>query len=205
MGDGYLAAGIFVCFMLLSALTVLNMLIGVLCEVVTAVGQHERDEADTALVKMGILKELLKFDVDGDGTISQVELEHVMSSQEAQVVLDALEVDTATLDEIHAMLFKDQSDKVTIRQIMESCLSYRGSQPTTVKHLVDGMVFNRHYTEQVVKDSMKDITRTVIRQNEALIKVLETHLTKPEPAEEKLANWQGQSYVIMEAHKLDVL
>merc|ERR1719281_1452997 len=95
---GYLAVFVFLSFIMLSALTVLNMLIGVLCEVVTAVGQHERDEADIRLVKQGILKELIKFDVDGSGTISQTELEAAMQSRRAQAVLEEMEVDKAAPD-----------------------------------------------------------------------------------------------------------
>merc|ERR1712072_648713 len=129
-------------FILLTSLTVLNMLIGVLCEVVSAVGQNERDEADIRLVKHGILKELLQFDANGDGTISQVELEHVMKSRKAIAVLEELEVDRACLDEIHGMLFTVPSDSVSISTVLETCLMYRGSQPPTVKHLVDVMVFN---------------------------------------------------------------
>merc|ERR1712118_445737 len=128
---GYLSVMLFMFFILLTSLTVLNMLIGVLCEVVTAVGQNERDEADVRLVKQGILKELLKFDDNGDGTISQVELEHVMKSKRANAVLDELEVDQASLEEIHGMLFTCPTDQVSPKTILETCLMYRVSQPPT--------------------------------------------------------------------------
>lgn len=167
---GYVAVLVFMFFMLLTSLTVLNMLIGVLCEVVTAVGQNERDEADVRLVKQGILRELLQFDDDGSGTISQVELEHVMSNNRARAVLDELEVDQSSLDEIHGMLFKHPDDQVSIKTILETCLMYRGSQPPTVKHLVDGMVFNRFFIEKCVRDCTAELTRTMVRQTHDLEK-----------------------------------
>merc|ERR1712232_67574 len=52
---------IFFIFVLLSALTVMNMLIGVLCEVVSAVAASEREEADITELKMAVLQELKKF------------------------------------------------------------------------------------------------------------------------------------------------
>merc|ERR1712110_974103 len=59
---------IFLVFILLSALTVMNMLIGILCEVVNAVAASEKEESDIAVMKNSILLELKKFD-DGDGMI----------------------------------------------------------------------------------------------------------------------------------------
>lgn len=186
--EGYFAVAIFLLFVLLSALTVLNMLIGVLCEVVTSVGQHERDEADVRLVKRGILKELLKFDNDFDGTISKTELERVMRSDQAKAVLEDLEVDASALDNVHEMLFSCNTEKVPIRTVMESCLTYRGNQPPTVKHLVDGMVFNRHYTEQVMKNVAKDLTLTVARQHQELVDKLSirAEAEKPVPTDAQI-------------------
>ena len=46
----HLGALLFVAFMFLGLLAVANLLIGVLCQVVAAVGRHERDEADVELV-----------------------------------------------------------------------------------------------------------------------------------------------------------
>jgi len=171
--DGYLAVLFFLAFMMLSALTALNMLIGVLCDVVTNVGQQLRDDADIALVKIGILKELQQFDGNGDGTITQLELEHVMRSEQAQAVLDDLEIDAAALEQLHGMLFQCPTDPVPILTIVENCLNYRGSQAATVKHLIDGMVFNRHYMERSVNVAMDDIKYTLIRQNQAVMKALD--------------------------------
>merc|ERR1719379_1650147 len=55
---------IFMIFMLLSAITVMNMLIGVLCEVVSAVAADEQEEAAIAAVKSSILVMLKQLDKD---------------------------------------------------------------------------------------------------------------------------------------------
>merc|ERR1740130_1932984 len=57
---------VFMTFILFSAITVMNMLIGVLCEVVSAVAKGEKDDAAIVLVKESILMNLKKFD-NGDG------------------------------------------------------------------------------------------------------------------------------------------
>merc|ERR1719375_1037349 len=58
---------VFNVFLLLTSLTLMNMLIGVLCEVVTAVGIEEKEEAAIALVKSTLLVMLKGIDQDGSG------------------------------------------------------------------------------------------------------------------------------------------
>merc|ERR1719352_2227552 len=94
------ACFVFLCFILLSAMTVMNMLIGVLCEVVSTVAQGERDEAAIQLMKDSILVELKQFDNDGNGMISKGELRQVMKSKHALGVLRSIEVDDDCLYEL---------------------------------------------------------------------------------------------------------
>merc|ERR1719265_1361235 len=70
---------VFLTFILFSAITVMNMLIGVLCEVVSAVGQAERDEAAIRLTKASILEDLRQFD-NGCGEISLAALTKVFQN-----------------------------------------------------------------------------------------------------------------------------
>merc|ERR1711920_346161 len=69
---------LFFSFMFLSAITVMNILIGVLCEVVSEVARGEKDDNEIRLIKEHILVELMKFDDDGDGMVSKSELERVI-------------------------------------------------------------------------------------------------------------------------------
>merc|ERR1719329_875172 len=74
-GATILSVLIFLAFMMLAAITIMNMLIGVLCEVVSTVSQTEKDEAAIKLLKQTILLELRKFDDNNDGVIGKDELE----------------------------------------------------------------------------------------------------------------------------------
>merc|ERR1719159_1385768 len=62
-------------FVLLSSFTVLNMLIGVLCEVVSATAENEKENSLTAEVRTRLTKIFGKIDVSGDGQISVKEFE----------------------------------------------------------------------------------------------------------------------------------
>merc|ERR1719443_866971 len=83
---------VFTIFMLLSELTLMNMLIGVLCEVVSAVGAAEKEEAAINLVKGSLLLMLKRLDEDGSGTINKEELHSVFVDPQAQETLCEIQV-----------------------------------------------------------------------------------------------------------------
>merc|ERR1712232_595482 len=83
---------IFLVFILLATITIMNMLIGVLCEVVTGVAAAEKEDAAVRLMKHTIFLELKKFD-DGDGDISEDELNELMGTEASAKVLEELGID----------------------------------------------------------------------------------------------------------------
>jgi len=140
--NAYLSILVFMIFIGLSAVTVMNMLIGVVCEVVTNVAQGERDEAAIKLMRDSILVLLNKFDADRSGGICKGELELVLNDEHSVEVLQALEVDVEHLREVQNMLF-DELDEVSIEGILDLMLVCRGGLPATVKHIVDSHAFTR--------------------------------------------------------------
>lgn len=138
------SVAVFFIFMMLTAITILNLLIGVLCEVVTSVAQNERDQADIHLVKGTILLELKKIDADGNGSIGRDELDELLSSEASLAVLQSLHINARCLEEVQDMLFSmSDQEEVPIKTILNLFMVYRGSVPTTVKHLIELMSFSR--------------------------------------------------------------
>merc|ERR1719399_2705170 len=74
---------VFMTFVLLSAMTVMNMLIGVLCQVVSEVADKEKEDAAIRLLKETLLKMLLLLDEDGSGDISYEELNAAFDNPQA--------------------------------------------------------------------------------------------------------------------------
>jgi hypothetical protein len=145
--EAYIAISLFLTFLMLSAMTVLNMLIGVLCEVVSAVGQMEKEEDAVHHLQKTVLDELKKFD-DGDALISREELKAVMHNPRTVGVLKSLDVDVSTLKDFQAMLFADPDSKVPIEGIMELILMTRGDLPATVSNVNKGLGFTRWAMKQ---------------------------------------------------------
>lgn len=134
---------IFMFFVLLSALTVMNMLIGVLCEVVSAVGEAEKENAAIDLVKHTVLLMLKRLDEDCSGEMSREELQHVLVDPQARQVLDELKVDVPYFVELMDMFFVNEDSALGIEHIMQMILDLRGDRAVTVKDLIDANTYNR--------------------------------------------------------------
>lgn len=140
--DLYAPLVVLLVFVLCSALTVMNMLIGVLCEVVSAVAASEKEDNAIRIVKEKLLTMLLEMDEDGSGQISRGEIKQVLNNADALRTLDNLQVDITYLMEQLEMLFEDGSD-LSIHQIMDLILMLRGDRPPTMKDLLHSQTFNR--------------------------------------------------------------
>merc|ERR1712048_543574 len=101
----YMALTFFIIFILLAAMTVMNMLIGVLCEVVAGVAEAEKEDAAQSLMKQTVLLELKKFD-DGDGEISEAELDEIMTTPDTVAVLDTMGIDVEFLQTLQVMTYE---------------------------------------------------------------------------------------------------
>merc|ERR1712110_844222 len=84
---GGFQAAAFIALIFTSAFTVLNMLIGVLCEVVSAVGSKEKRKADIKYLQNNLLDVMKAYDKDEDNTIGPNEFDHFFANPE---VHDAL-------------------------------------------------------------------------------------------------------------------
>merc|ERR1711957_1007585 len=84
---------LFFVFIVMSAVTVMNMIVGILIQVISDEERRRHNEGDVNLTKTSILAELNKFDCNGNGLISRDELEAVMASPAAVTTLQELHVD----------------------------------------------------------------------------------------------------------------
>merc|ERR1711904_357803 len=75
-------------FVALAALTVMNMLIGVLCDVVSAVAERERDEIRMENLPEKMLMIVQTLDEDANDKISYKEFIEIMGKPDALAALD---------------------------------------------------------------------------------------------------------------------
>jgi hypothetical protein len=95
----------FVMFVLISSFTMLNMLIGILCEVVCATGEGERNKNTECHVKEAITELFMTMDRNNDGEISREEFLKFKDSRKVMKALKELEVEAKHFGMYAQLLF----------------------------------------------------------------------------------------------------
>lgn len=147
---------LFLIALVLSAMLLLNMLIGVMCEAVSNISSMEKERTMKDKMKSKV-KELLNnsnLDIDQNGLISKTELLSLLENPVAAMVLHDAGVDMVGLLDISDLVFqsdtlgKEFDKELTFDEFMEVLLALRGENTATVKDIVDfKKVMNTHFTE----------------------------------------------------------
>lgn len=153
-----LAAGwtyylLYLSFVFMGSLTLMNMLIGVLCEVVGVVAQIEEERAFHDEAQMYIANFVHVLDIDGDQKLSKVEFLQLMERDPDLLKgLQAFGIDVVAFCDNAIALFSD-NDTMEVGDFVELVTQFRSQKQTTVKDLVDMRKFIsmqlRHLAEEV--------------------------------------------------------
>mmetsp|Transcript_115159 Transcript_115159/g.365923 ORF Transcript_115159/g.365923 Transcript_115159/m.365923 type:complete len:605 (+) Transcript_115159:152-1966(+) len=130
------AALIFV-FILLASFTVLNMLVGVMCETVHVVSATESEIMNMAITKERLWHMLRTSDLDADGNemISKDELKALLQIPDACIVLRDLGVDVLALVDAADVIFEIE-EELDYSTFMQVVMQMRNSNTVTVRDLV---------------------------------------------------------------------
>lgn len=143
--ESFPSAALFFFVILLSSLLLLNMLIGVLCEVVSNVSSVEKETLAVSFIREKVMAvfEESGLDKDGDGVISKNELLRVLGNVDATQHLREAGVDVMGLVEFADIVFQSDTlgrefeKELTIADFMKLILQLRGTNTATVKDIVD--------------------------------------------------------------------
>jgi hypothetical protein len=148
---------IFIC---LAALTVMNMLIGVLCEVVAAVAETEKEQILTDNVCTRLADIATKLDENFDSKISYEEFSRIVEVPDALSALQEVGVNPeGIVDFAELFFFEDgQSIELTFDAFMEMVLDLRESNTATVKDILNLWKQIKENTNSAISDNMTAIT-----------------------------------------------
>jgi len=136
----FILAGVgFMTYALLSAMLILQMLIGVLCDVVSRVGSEQRDSIAIGLVKQELLHAFERFD-NGNGKVNQDQLLEVMNEPFSKALLKKLNINRLFLLQLQKVMFVRHDSLVTIKSVLELMVMCRGDNATTVESLSGGLL-----------------------------------------------------------------
>jgi len=152
-------AAVMILFVLFASLTVMNMLIGVLCEVVSAVSQVEKEEMLVNYVKLRMEQIMDSLDIDSDGMITKEEFRSIIQTPEACMALHEVGVDVVGLVDLCDIIYDNCQDQLSKTVLLETVLSLRGSNSATVKDMVDlrkVLVTQLAMTEDRLEEKLSD-------------------------------------------------
>jgi hypothetical protein len=103
---------IFFEFVVVAAFMMLNMLIGILCEVVTAVSEAEKEKAAVSFLKERLLHVLQEVDQTRAGRISKQEFSTFVMHPEAKQTFEELGIDRDYMLSLSDIIFAAEQDVV---------------------------------------------------------------------------------------------
>jgi hypothetical protein len=140
--EGIFFAFCFLLFVLIGAITIMNMLIGILVGVMNTVATVEKEEIMIDFAKRTLV-DILRgeastkiVDENFDGCISKAEFEILLEVPKAQNAFYQMGVDPEGLHDYGDFIFKTK-EKLTFKDFMEMVMHLRGGNLATVKDVVD--------------------------------------------------------------------
>lgn len=138
IGRNNLGYGIFfMAFILVAAITVMNMLIGVLVESVSAVASVEKESLNLEYVKSELSTLMQKIDKDEDQQLSRMEIASILGMPDAMKIISKVGVDVDGLIDVADFHLFDKKDQIAFSEFLELVLQLRGTNNTTVRDIVD--------------------------------------------------------------------
>jgi len=136
---------IFYMFLLLASLTVMNMLVGVITEMVLKVGATERAQATKSFVTDKLMELMMTgADENNDNRISKEEFIWMLHNKRANRVLHEVGVDVIGLLDFADTIFEPTPDEgqvgekqLTVKEFMKVILDLRGDQGAKVRDIME--------------------------------------------------------------------
>jgi len=133
---GIVSYGTFLGYLLIAQLTLMNMLVGILCNVVSVVSESSKEENFVKDIEAQLAALAEKLDPDGDGRVSREEFLNIISDYDLVRSLDDTGVDVVSFVEYASFVFEDESD-LSNDDFMRMVVQFRGDRVATVKELVN--------------------------------------------------------------------
>jgi hypothetical protein len=187
----YFMTFLFIVFVIMANLTILNMLIGVLCEVISRVGAYEKEKSTVEFAKMELEMLFGEADLNETGGLEVNEFMTLLQNDEVKSILEGLEIDPHVLNDMASVIFHGDSKYVRKTKgvldfpgFLEVILEFRASQLARVTDLVE-------------------IRRAMVDENESLqqrIKHLKAMLSELNRMADKLLKAEGIDFAKLTAH-----
>lgn len=181
-------------YMALSQLTLMNMLVGVLCDVVSSVAVKEREERSQSQMISDMKLIFQTLDTDFDEMVSYKEFSAMIEMPEALAVLQRQDVNPSQVLDLADMFFFEDGEPVelTFEEFIEIVMNLRESNEATVKDIWSLWVRYKSMQEKDSKDKeekLKEASKKIEDTSKHLAKKIDDTSGK---LEDKLIGLLGE-------------
>jgi len=167
-----IVAGLLMMFILAASVTIMNMLVGVLCQVVTTVAAVEKEEMTVGIFESKLRAVAERLDQNHDGNISMEEFCLILHDPAAAKALQAVGVDPVGLIDYADCIFETEDGSankdLSFGQFIEVVLDLRGACTATVKNVID----LRKYMHSMSRQTQTRLEERLERIEEGLDRML---------------------------------
>lgn len=130
---------VFLAFIFLSSFTVLNMLIGVLCEVVSEVSATEKLQAEQRFLRNNLTDILICYDKNEDGHIGKEEFDLLMKNLEVKELLTQFgtDIDGVKAFKEHMYADAEHPERLTFNELLTQINVLKGDSPSKVTDILE--------------------------------------------------------------------
>lgn len=160
---------IFLLVIALSALLLLNMLIGVMCEVVSGVSQTEREVIAEAFVREKVQLIVQRRHGKSEVPVSRKELIDMLHDREATSLLNEAGVDVIGLVDVADFVFNSDDgetgdQELSFQDFLRVVMALRGSNAVTLKDIMDlRRTLHKHHRE--LRGAVHDLEERTVRSS----------------------------------------
>eukprot|EP00448_Togula_jolla_P030105 CAMPEP_0170639324 /NCGR_PEP_ID=MMETSP0224-20130122/39584_1 /TAXON_ID=285029 /ORGANISM="Togula jolla, Strain CCCM 725" /LENGTH=194 /DNA_ID=CAMNT_0010969663 /DNA_START=16 /DNA_END=597 /DNA_ORIENTATION=+ len=141
-------------------MTLMNMLIGIICDVVRSVTESQKEQNELVDMTSKISAMLFSMDADYDGFLSRAGFGKFMHHEGTMKFLHDVGVDVhAVLDEVEGM-FLNPNDKIGVEDFADVVGQFRKNSAATTRSIAGLRKFVHSQTDQI-KESMEEIRVTM--------------------------------------------
>jgi outer membrane murein-binding lipoprotein Lpp len=155
---------LYMIFIWVANLTLLNMLLGILVEVITRVAEAQGTEDTVTFMRNTLLEKLKQYDADYNGDISYEEFQNLIADKEVAIALTEIDVDIQHFKSLSEYLFEDPETlqptlSVSFSELMEMTLGMQQSKTARVLDIVDLQKGIRHTLRNFMTELSTEVSR----------------------------------------------
>lgn len=137
VGNEHIAyAVLFFLFIVIGSITVMNMLTGMLVQVVSSIADVEKEEMNLGWVKRELERVMRAMDSNKDELLSKQEIEHFLVDAQVCRVMTEVGVDVLQLVEVAEFhIFRDR-DAISFREFLDLVLQLRAAKTVCMRDIV---------------------------------------------------------------------